>query len=161
MSEKERDDELDENTFYNVLSAPIYTYRLTDGSYIVAEEIQNEELNEDEELDDDMLYCLMPGLILLEEEGFSIRPWNVTSTNDLTEIQFKNVVCRSEAVPEMKLKYFELIVGNRNIEPDREDVEYLDELLEEFKETFTQIESKSPAKESPYKKRWDWNPELN
>jgi hypothetical protein len=162
MSE-ERDTERDMETFHDILSAPIYTYRLTDGSYIVSEEIEIQTLEEDfekENLSEDVLYCVIPGVLVFDQDGFIIKPWNITTTKDLTEIQKRNVVCRSEATYEVKLKYFEFMVGNRNLEPD-EDSEYLDDLFEMFKDTFTQIESQSPAKESPYKKRWDWNPELN
>lgn len=161
MSEDEK-----ENTFYNILNAPIYTYRLTDGSYIVAEEIQrNDEVEEeDEEEVYDVLLCLMPGLINCDDQGFSIRPWNITTTSDLTEILYSNVVSRSEATPEVKLKYFELIVGNKNVEPTRDEA-YLADLLEEFKETFVPIDAIDNQDSSPssdrWSKRWDWDPKLN
>ena len=163
MSEKKAMNE--EETFHDVMNAPIYTYRLTDGSYIVAEELTPDLLSEkEEEFIDDMVYCTMPGLIVFTESAYSIMSWNITTTTDITELQYSNIVARSEAPPDLKLNYFKFVVNCKSYEREQGD-DIIDDLFEEFKETFIPIDDldKQDSNEVTdiYKKRWDWKPGLN
>ena len=134
-----------------ILEANIYTYRLTDGSYIVAEEIDVEPEEFDEEYESNVLYVTMPGQIIFTEEGYSISYWNLTSIHNLTELNADNIVSRSEAPIDLKSHYFRFVLINKL----KENLE--EQLIENLFNTdaFDKLDS------NEHNRRWEWKPENN
>lgn len=148
-------EELPEQTSYEmleqILEANIYTYRLTDGSYIVAEEINIEFDDEEEEYNSNVIYVTMPAQIIFTEQGYAITPWNIISIYDLTELNSDNIVSRSEAPMDLKTHYNKFIL----IQKIKENLE--EQLMEKLftNDTIDKQDFNEPNR------RWDWKPENN
>ena len=134
----------------NILESNIYTYRLTDGSYIIAEELDFEIENEDE-YPANMIYVTMPGQIIFTDYGYQIASWNLTSINDLTELNVNNIVSRSEAPLDLKSQYFQYILINKQ----NDDIE--EELMKHLFDT----DAFDKQDLNDHNRRWEWKPENN
>lgn len=134
-----------------ILEANIYTYRLTDGSYIVAEELEFEFESEEEEYDTNVLLVTMPGQIVFTNYGYQIIHWNLTSVHDITELNVNNIVSRSEAPIDLKSHYFKFILINKMEESSEEQL-------------FENLLTNDPFDKqdlNEHHKRWEWKPGNN
>lgn len=136
-----------------ILEANIYTYRLTDGSYIVAEEVdfELEEFEDGDEYTTDMIFVTMPGQIVFTDYGYQIVHWNLTSIHDLTELNVNNIVSRSEAPIDLKSHYFKFVLMNKV----KENLE--EQLIEQL---FTN-DAFDKQDLNEHNRRWEWKPENN
>ena len=77
----------------------IMSYRTTDGSYIIAEEIDYEEsLN--------ITYVSSPLEFVMEESGRGyLKPWLISDNEQVTEIFGDKIVARTETAFELKMHY--------------------------------------------------------
>lgn len=136
-----------------ILEANIYTYRLTDGSYIVAEELDFdlEELEDSDEYQSSVIFVTIPGQIVFTDYGYQIKHWNLTSIYDLTELNVNNIVSRSEAPIHLKSHYLRFVLINK-----------IEENLEEhlIEDLFTN-DAFDKQDLNKHNRRWEWKPENN
>lgn len=147
---KELPEQISPEMLDQILEANIYTYRLTDGSYIVAEEI-NIEFDDDEEYDSNVVYVTMPAQIIFTKHGYAITPWNIISIHDLTELNVDNIVSRSEAPINLKAYYAKfMLIQNikENLEEQLMEKLFTDDTID--KQDFNE-----------HNRRWEWKPENN
>jgi hypothetical protein len=143
------------NMIEKILDADIYTYRLTDGSYIVAEEVDIEESTEYS----NTIFVTLPAQIVYTEEGYHIVEWNLSSLHDLTELNADNIVSRSEALFELKAHYFKYILLNKERQDERDDTMLSLLEMDNLDEAFLNDFDKQDLNE--HIKRWDWKPGNN
>lgn len=144
----------------NILQAEIYTYRLNDGSYIVAEEI-NVEQEEDTDNDDfHHVSITCPAALFMLESGIVLTDWNFTDVFDITELNPDNIVSRSEAPVELKIHYFKYVAKAKLRQEEKdESFEELLSLLDEYDKSNNDAFDKLDS--FPYSKRWEWSPNNN
>lgn len=135
-----------------LMETDIYTYRLVDGSYIVAEEL---EIEEDEDVAQ-IIFITVPGQIVYTEEGYHITEWNITSVYDITELNSNNIISRCEATFELKSHYLKYVLLHKR-EQDSKDA-MMESFFKGSVDMFDGLVEKD-LKES--KRRWDWKPENN
>jgi len=134
-----------------MMETDIYTYRLTDGSYIVAEELDIE--------DDDtgqITFITIPGQILYTDKGYHIMEWNITSVYDITELNSNNIVSRCEATFELKAHYLRYVMMTKTYQDSKDDI--MESIFNGDEDIFNHLVNKD-LKEP--KRRWDWKPENN
>ena len=134
-----------------MMETDIYTYRLTDGSYIVAEEL-------DIEYDDtgQIIFITIPGQILYTDKGYHIMELNITSVYDITELNSNNIVSRCEATFELKAHYLRYVMMNKTYQDSKDDI--MESIFNGDEDIFNHLVNKD-LKEP--KRRWDWKPENN
>jgi hypothetical protein len=135
-----------------LMETDIYTYRLTDGSYIVAEEL---EMEEDANVGQ-IIFITVPGQIVYTEDGYHITEWNITSVYDITELNSNNIITRCEATFELKSHYLKYVLLHKREQDSK------DNIMENFFKSNIDIFDNLVEKDLKISnKRWDWKPENN
>jgi|TARA_R110002153_G_scaffold16926_9_gene59334 hypothetical protein len=134
--------------FDNIEETEVHTYHLTDGSYIIAEEVDFEEEN-------NVIYIVLPARLERTSYGFKFGIYTIGDIDDVTELNTRAIVTRTEAPFALKVDYLRYIIANK-LRKDKLEEE-LDAMEEESKlyDAFDSIVDK------PYKNRLDWKPENN
>ena len=87
------------NDFYDdIFSENLATYKLTDSSYIVAEEVEIDK-------DTGSIYVANPLEMIREKGGMRLKPWIIVETDGIVELNSANIICRTE-VPNVISKYY-------------------------------------------------------
>ena len=133
-----------------LITAEIYTYRLSNGDIIIAEEVFNEDGNKS------LVYTPAVMLMLEDDDTTLLAPWDLYPNDNLVEINHNNVISKVESTMSLKAHYFNFILSNVNTTTSEDDIDEAYSILEEF---LSIDESESPKPD--YSKRWNWNPELN
>jgi hypothetical protein len=85
----------------------LITYRLVDGSYVIAEEVDmNEEAG--------VIYVISPLELIRSSEGVKLIPWIVGEDDVAIELNANNIIARSETT-EMVSKYYYKYIAYNNI----------------------------------------------
>jgi hypothetical protein len=126
---------------------PIQSYRLVDGSYVIAEEV-------DHDVDTNVLY--IAGALSFEfgnrGKGF-LRPWLDTQDDDLIQLVGDKIVGRSDTPFELKLHYHRYFVMDKlkNILTPNE----IDTVIEEmFKPPVDKLDSSEDSDEMEEGESW-------
>ena len=132
----------------NLIESDIFTYRLSDGSYIVAEEVSI--------VGDNRLLISFPSeIVSLEQvDDIALRQWDLFVSGELTELNPNSIISKTEASLSLKSHYFTFLAG---YSAD-------DEVSREIDEAYNILEQLNPIdklEESIHTSRWSWNPELN
>lgn len=133
-----------------ILETEIFTYRLTDGSYIVAEEVH---------VEDGIIYVTLPAKIVYANDYY-LTNWNLTSAHDLTELNINNIVSRADAPFDLKAYYFKyLMVCRSNQDLIDEQIESLFDMDDDDDDNiFNGFNQQDLNKHS---NRFNWKPENN
>ena len=134
--------------FDNIEETEVHTYHLTDGSYIIAEEVDYEE-------EHDITYIVLPAKLERTHYGFKFGIYTIGDMDDITELNTKAIVTRTEAPFALKCDYLRYIIANK-LKNDRIEEEI--ERLEEENNLFDAFDSNV---DKPYKNRMNWKPENN
>lgn len=135
---------------YNSLfSDDLITYRLSDGSYIIAEEVEIDEKS-------GAIFVVNP-LELIRSQSVVLRPWVIVEDDDFVELNSSNIVARSNTSPLIAsyyLKYvsYQKLLNNiHNIEKDSMHQDSNDEVdnLDSFEDYFSKLNKQSNS-------RWEW-----
>jgi hypothetical protein len=135
------------NEFYEELySENLMTYRLTDGSYIVAEELDIDE-------ETGAIYIASP-LELVRNKDVRLIPWILVEADEPIELNAHNIISRSNTstvITKYYLKYmaYEKIINalnNMNMDQDNNDA--LDN-LDSTDDFFDKLNK-------PSESRWNW-----
>jgi hypothetical protein len=135
------------NEFYEELySENLMTYRLTDGSYIVAEELDIDE-------ETGAIYVASP-LELVRNKDVRLIPWILVEADEPIELNAHNIISRSNTstvITKYYLKYvaYEKIINalnNMNMDQDNNDA--LDN-LDSTDDFFDKLNK-------PSESRWNW-----
>ena len=138
------------NEFYeDMFSENLATYKLTDSSYIVAEELEIDP-------ETGSIYVANPLEMIRENGGMRLRPWILVDTDEIVEINSANIVCRTEApkvISKYYLKYiaYDKLIDNIQKLDDEDDLDTDDE-LDNLDSTYNFFDKLHKPKES----RWDW-----
>jgi len=135
-----------------LMETDIYTYRLTDGSYIVAEEL---EMEEDANVGQ-IIFITVPGQIVYTEDGYHITEWNITSVYDITELNSNNIITRCEATFELKSHYLKYVLLHKREQDSKDNI--MENFFKSNIDIFDNLVEKDLKKSN---KRWDWKPENN
>ena len=128
-----------------ILETEIFTYRLADGSYIVAEEIES---------NDNITYVALPAQIVYADD-YHLTNWNITSAYDLTELNCSNIVSRADAPFELKAHYMKYLMMCRS---HQDEVDEQMESLFDMDDIFGELDEQIPSEHS---NRFNWKPENN
>ena len=134
--------------FDSIEDTEVHTYHLTDGSYIIAEEVDFEEEN-------NVIYIVLPAKLERTSYGFRFGIYTIGGIDDVTELNTRAIVTRTEAPFALKCDYLRYIIANRV----RNDM--IEEELEKMKEENKLFDSFDPMVNKPYKNRLNWKPENN
>jgi hypothetical protein len=124
--------------FDNIEETEVYTYHLTDGSYIIAEEIDYEE-------EYDITYIVLPAKLERTHYGFKFGIYTIGDMNDVTELNTKAIVTRTEAPFGLKCDYLRYIIANKV----RNDM--IEEEIEKMEEDNELFDAFDPNVDKPYK----------
>lgn len=138
----------------HLIESNISTYRLSDGSFIMAEEV-------DIEGDDRLLISFPSEIASLSQDSDEIvlQPWDLFVTSSLIELNPNSIISKTEASLPLKAHYFNFVAGCTAATADEieRDIEEAYEILEYLKP----LNHVDKLKESVHSNRWNWNPELN
>lgn len=129
-----------------ILETEIFTYRLTDGSYIVAEELES---------DNNVTYVALPAQIVYTDD-YHLTNWNITSAYDLTELNCSNIVSRADAPFELKAHYMKYLMICRSNQDEVD--ERMKSLFDMDDDIFGELDEQIPIEHS---NRFNWKPENN
>jgi hypothetical protein len=139
------------NDFYEELYGEnLYTYRLSDGSYLIAEELDVDENN-------GAIYIANPLELIRDSSTVKLRPWVVVDQDDIIELNSSTIISRSNTskiLISFYLKYIayeKLITNISNIDKDLLNQDNNDELdnLDSIDDFFSKLNKSSEC-------RWDW-----
>lgn len=135
---------------YNSLfSEDLITYRLSDGSYIIAEEVEIDEKS-------GAIFVVNP-LELIRSQSVVLRPWMIVEEDDFIELNSSNIVARSSTSPLLAsyylkyISYQKLLNNIHDIEKDSIHQDSNDEVdnLDSFEDYFSKLNKQSNS-------RWEW-----
>lgn len=139
------------NEYYEELYGEnVFTYRLSDGAYLIAEELDVDE-------DSGAIYVANPLELIREKTTVHLRPWVIVDEDDTVELNSSNIISRSnsgETVISYYLKYnaYEKLLNNINeIDKDilhQDDNDELDN-LDSIDGFFDKLNKSAEC-------RWDW-----
>ncbi len=143
------------NDFYDdIFSENLATYKLTDSSYIVAEELEIDK-------DTGSIYVANPLEMIKDKGGMRLKPWIIVETDGIVELNSANIICRTE-VPNVISKYYlkyiaydKLINNIEKLEEEENNQEVDQDPNDEFDNldsTYDFFNKLHKPKES----RWDW-----
>ena len=127
------------------------TYKLSDGSYLVAEEL---EINSDT----GSIFVANPLEMVRERGGVRLRPWILVDTDDIVELNSTNIISRSNAPTIISKYYFKFIAYDRLMESMEKAVEDL-EVNQDPNDEFDNLDSTYDffnKLHKPSNSRWDW-----
>ena len=75
-----------------LITAEIYTYRLSNGDIIIAEEVFNEDGNKS------LVYTPAVMLMLEDDDTTLLAPWDLYPNDNLVEINHNNVISKVESI---------------------------------------------------------------
>lgn len=139
------------NDFYEELYGEnLCTYRLSDGSYLIAEELDVDENN-------GAIYIANPLELIRDSSTVKLRPWVVVDQDDIIELNSSTIISRSNTskiLISFYLKYIayeKLITNISNIDKDLLNQDNNDELdnLDSIDDFFSKLNKSSEC-------RWDW-----
>jgi len=139
------------NKYYEELYGEnLFTYRLSDGTYLIAEELDVDE-------DNGAIYVANPLELIRDSTMVKLRPWVIVDQDDIVELNSTNIISRSnssEAVISYYLKYIayeKLLTNISNIDKDVLNQDDNDELdnLDSMDDFFDKLNKSSEC-------RWDW-----
>ena len=139
------------NKYYEELYGEnLFTYRLSDGTYLIAEELDVDE-------DNGAIYVANPIELIRDSTMVKLRPWVIVDQDDIVELNSTNIISRSnssEAVISYYLKYIayeKLLTNISNIDKDVLNQDDNDELdnLDSMDDFFDKLNKSSEC-------RWDW-----
>ena len=139
------------NKYYEELYGEnLFTYRLSDGTYLIAEELDVDE-------DNGAIYVANPLELIRDSTIVKLRPWVIVDQDDIVELNSTNIISRSnssEAVISYYLKYIayeKLLTNISNIDKDVLNQDDNDELdnLDSMDDFFDKLNKSSEC-------RWDW-----
>ena len=139
------------NKYYEELYGEnLFTYRLSDGTYLIAEELDVDE-------DNGAIYVANPLELIRDSTMVKLRPWVIVDQDDIVELNSTNIISRSnssEAVISYYLKYIayeKLLTNISNIDKDVLNQDDNDELdnLDSIDDFFSKLNKSSEC-------RWDW-----
>ena len=142
------------NEFYEELYGEnLFTYRLTDGSYVVADELDLDE-------DTGVIYIADPLELLRDSAGeCRLRPWIIVDEENIVELNSSNIISRSSTAQILRTCYLKYISAERLLnqihklnEEDNLDQDNYDGLdkLDYSDDFFSKLEK-------PSESRWDWS----
>ena len=139
------------NEFYEELYGEnLLTYRLSDGTYLIAEELDVDE-------DNGAIYVTNPLELVREKATVHLRPWVIVDQDDTIELNSTNIISRSnsgETIISYYLKYiaYEKLLNNINkIDESILPLDDNDEL-----DNLDTIDSFFNKLNKPSQSRWDW-----
>jgi len=134
--------------FDNIKDTEVHTYHLTDGSYIIAEEVDFEEEN-------NVIYIVLPAKLERTSYGFKFGIYTIGDIDDVTELNTRAIVTRTEAPFGLKCDYLRYIIANKV----RRDM--IEEALEKMEEENMLFDAFDSNVDKPHKNRLTWKPENN
>lgn len=84
-------------------TAAIFTYRLIDGSYVIAEEV-------DYDLDENILVIDKPLSIIDIDVGFRLKPWIITDLSESVYLRDDMIVASAAAPISLRHNYFQFVL---------------------------------------------------
>ena len=141
------------NEFYEELYGEnVFTYRLSDGSYVVADELDLDE-------DTGAIYVADPLELIRSASGeCKLRPWVILDEENVVEINSSNIISRSSTAKVIKSCYLKFISAERLLKQihklneegnlDQDNYDGLDK-LDSSDDFFNKLEI-------PSKSRWNW-----
>ena len=141
------------NEFYEELYGEnVFTYRLSDGSYVVADELDLDE-------DTGAIYVADPLEFIRSASGeCKLRPWVILDEENVVEINSSNIISRSSTAEVIKSCYLKFISAERLLNQihklneegnlDQDNYDGLDK-LDSSDDFFNKLET-------PSKSRWNW-----
>lgn len=134
--------------FNNIEETEVHTYHLTDGSYIIAEEIDYEE-------EYDVTYLAMPAKLERTIYGFRFGIYTIGDIETITELNSKAIVTRTEAPFALKCDYLRYIIASK-LRNDK-----IEEEIEKLEEEINSFDAFDSNIDNPWKNRMVWKPENN
>ena len=129
----------------------VFTYRLTDGSYIIADELELDE-------ESGAIFVADPLELIRDETGYKLRPWIVLDDENIVELNSNNVIARSSTAAVFKTTYLKFVSAERLLRKidsvfkeddlDQDDYDEVDK-LGSYDDFFNKLENSS-------KSRWNW-----
>ena len=133
------------NEFYeDMFSENLATYKLTDSSYIVAEELEIDP-------ETGSIYVANPLEMIRENGGVRLRPWILVDTDEIVEINSANIVCRTEA-PKVISKYYLKYIAYDKLISNIQKLDDEDDLDTDVTENFADGKKKGKSKPGRVKK---------
>ena len=139
--------EIQEDPFQEDLT----TYKLSDGSYLVAEEL---EINGDT----GSIFIANPLEMVRERGGVRLRPWIIVDTDEIVELNSQNVISRSNAPNIISKYYFKFISYDRLIS-NMEEMMNDKGINHDTNDAFDNLDSTQNyfnELNSPSNSRWNW-----
>lgn len=127
------------------------TYKLSDGSYLVAEEL---EINSDT----GSIFVANPLEMVRERGGVRLRPWILVDTDEIVELNSQNIISRSIAPSIISKYYFKFIAYDRlinNMEEIMNDKDINHDTNDEF-DNLDSTQDYFNELNSPSNSRWNW-----
>ena len=127
------------------------TYKLSDGSYLVAEE---HEINGDT----GSIFVANPLEMVRERGGVRLRPWIIVDTDEIVELNSQNVISRSNAPNIISKYYFKFIAYDRLIN-NMEEMMNDKGINHDTNDAFDNLDSTQNyfnELNSPSNSRWNW-----
>ena len=84
----------------------IFTYRLTDGSYIIADEL---------ELDEELgaIFVADPLELIRDPSGYKLRPWIMVDDENIVELNASTIIARSNTAEMFVSSYLKFVSSER------------------------------------------------
>ena len=138
-----------EDVLEYLITAEIYTYRLSNGDVIIAEEVYEHE--------DDRLFVSVPALLvsLLDtdhDQDFALAPWEMFPSSSLVELNSNNIISKVESTMSLKAHYFNFVLCNKDTSNPDDELDEAFDILDDFITNNCSFD---------YSQRWQWKPELN
>ena len=127
------------------------TYKISDGSYLVAEEL---EINGDT----GSIFIANPLEMVRERGGVRLRPWIIVETDEIVELNSTNIISRSNAPNIISKYYFKFIAYDRLIN-NMEEMMNDKDINHDTNEAFDNLDSTQNyfnELNSPSNSRWNW-----
>ena len=127
------------------------TYKLSDGSYLVAEEL---EINSNT----GSIFIANPLEMVRERGGVRLRPWIIVDTDEIVELNSQNVISRSNAPNIISKYYFKFIAYDRLIN-NMEEMMNDKGINHDTNDAFVNLDSTQNyfnELNSPSNSRWNW-----
>jgi len=95
------------NEFYEELHGEnVFTYRLTDGSYIIADELELDE-------ESGAIFVADPLELIRDPAGYKLRPWILVDEENIVELNSSNIVARSSTAEMFVTSYLKFVSSER------------------------------------------------
>ena len=127
------------------------TYKISDGSYLVAEEL---EINGDT----GSIFIANPLVMVRERGGVRLRPWIIVDTDEIVELNSQNIISRSNAPSIISKYYFKFIAYDRLIENMEKNMDD-NSINQEIKDALDNLDTSYDYFDklnSPSNSRWNW-----